>query len=391
MARRRPEGIVARHSLGCPARWSSGPDKGPCRCTPRYQAQVWSPHDRKRISRTFPNLAAAKAWRHDASVALRRRALVAGRGAQLREAAADWLEAAEAGLVRNRSGDPYKPSALRGYEQGLRKRILPALGDKRLSEIRRSDLQRLVNRLMADGDSASSIRNALMPLRAIYRHALALDEVAVNPTTGVQLPAVRGRRERIASPSEAADLIAALAKGDRALWATALYAGLRSGELQALADDLVDLDRNLIHVRWSWDPKAGRVAPKSEAGRRTVPIARTLRLHLMEHRLSRGRRDGLLFARKNGKPFSNQAVSQRAVRAWKAAGLEPIGLHDCRHTFASLMIAAGVNAKALSAFMGHASITITLDRYGHLFPGSEDEAAGLLEAYLERATRGVGT
>ncbi len=82
------------------------------------------------------------------------------------------------------------------------------------------------------------------------------------------------------------------------------------------------------------------------------------------------------------------AVSQRAERNWRAAGLEAIGLHDCRHTFASLMIAAGVNAKALSTFMGHASITMTLDRYGHLFPGSEDEAAGLLDAYLERAREG---
>jgi hypothetical protein len=53
------------------------------------------------------------------------------------------------------------------------------------------------------------------------------------------------------------------------------------------------------------------------------------------------------------------------------------------------MIAAGVNAKALSTFMGHASITMTLDRYRHLFPGSEDEAAGLLNAYLGRATRGM--
>jgi hypothetical protein len=55
MARRRPEGIIARHSHGCPARWDTGPEKGPCRCTPRYQAQVWSPGDRKRISRTFPS------------------------------------------------------------------------------------------------------------------------------------------------------------------------------------------------------------------------------------------------------------------------------------------------------------------------------------------------
>jgi integrase len=129
--------------------------------------------------------------------------------------------------------------------------------------------------------------------------------------------------------------------------------------------------------------------PKSRAGRRAVPIARALRLHLAEHRLARGWRGGLFFGRKGGKPFSNQAVSQRAERTWRAADLEPIGLHDCRHTFASLMIAAGVNAKALSTFMGHASITMTLDRYGHLFPGSEDEAAGLLDAYLERATRGM--
>jgi integrase len=56
-----------------------------------------------------------------------------------------------------------------------------------------------------------------------------------------------------------------------------------------------------------------------------------------------------------------------------------------RHTFASLMIAAGVNAKALATYMGHASVTITYDRYGHLMPGNEDEAAGLLDAYLERA------
>ena len=61
-----------------------------------------------------------------------------------------------------------------------------------------------------------------------------------------------------------------------------------------------------------------------------------------------------------------------------------VGLHECRHTYAAFMIAAGVNAKALSTYMGHSSITITLDRYGHLMPGSEAEAAGLLGSYLER-------
>jgi integrase len=76
---------------------------------------------------------------------------------------------------------------------------------------------------------------------------------------------------------------------------------------------------------------------------------------------------------------------KRVFTAWSRAGLDRIALHESRHTFASLMIAAGVNAKALSTYLGHSSITITLDRYGHLMPGNEDEAAGLLDAYLERA------
>jgi len=65
--------------------------------------------------------------------------------------------------------------------------------------------------------------------------------------------------------------------------------------------------------------------------------------------------------------------------------LQRVTPHECRHTFASLMIAAGVNAKALSTYMGHATIGITLDRYGHLMPGNEDDAAGLLDAYLSQA------
>ena len=97
------------------------------------------------------------------------------------------------------------------------------------------------------------------------------------------------------------------------------------------------------------------------------------------------------------RPFSPTPVTERADRAWQAAKLERITLHECRHSYASLMIAAGVNAKALGVFMGHANISITLDRYGHLMPGSEAEAAGLLDAYLaadraraeERARAGV--
>ena len=84
-------------------------------------------------------------------------------------------------------------------------------------------------------------------------------------------------------------------------------------------------------------------------------------------------------------PFTVTQTIVRANDAWKTAKLERVTLHECRHTFASLMIAAGVNAKALSTYMGHATIGITLDRYGHLMPGNEDESAGMLDAYLARA------
>jgi integrase len=110
----------------------------------------------------------------------------------------------------------------------------------------------------------------------------------------------------------------------------------------------------------------------------------------VEHKLASGRHTGLVFGRTAEEPFDPRSLARRAETAWKKATpkpLEPISLHECRHTFASLMIAAGVNAKALSVYMGHASVTITLDRYGHLMPGNEDEAAALLDAYLGRAAK----
>jgi integrase len=96
--------------------------------------------------------------------------------------------------------------------------------------------------------------------------------------------------------------------------------------------------------------------------------------------------DGYVFGSKPDHPFTPTAVQRRAETAWRRAELAPVTLHECRHTFASLMIAAGVNAKALSTYLGHSSISITFDRYGHLMPGNESEAAGLLESYLEQAT-----
>lgn len=298
----------------------------------------------------------------------------------LEQAAREWCAAAAAGVVRTRGGDCYKPSALRSYEQALRTRVFPRLGRERLSALSRTAIQDMVDEMVASGCAPSTTRNAVLPLRAIYRRALARAEVMVNPTLGLALPAVRARRERVARPEQAAALTAAAPPADRALWATALYAGLRRGELMALRWQDVDFDAGSIRVERGWDSAQGPIEPKSRAGRRRVPMAQPLRAHLPAHRLAQGSGTALVFGRADGRPFS-QTVVNRARRAWRGAGIEGIGLHEW-HTYAAFMIAAGVNAKALSSYMGHSSIVVTLDRYGHLMPGNEREAAELLGAYL---------
>ncbi len=238
---------------------------------------------------------------------------------------------------------------------------------------------------MAQGSAPSTVRNAILPLRAIYRRSLDRSEVAVNPTEGLRLPAVRAGRDRVARPEDARALLAVLRPEDRALWASALYAGLRRGELQGLRWSDVDFERGVVRVERGWDRVAGPIAPKSQTGRRRVPLSATLRRHLKEHRLGQGRGgEGLCFGALGERAFDPRAVSVRARAAWERAGLSPISLHECRHTYAAFMIAAGVNAKALQTYMGHSSITVTLDRYGHLMPGNEEEAAGMLDAYLAR-------
>ena len=384
-------GITVRHARGCASRGG-----GRCSCKPTYQAKVWSTRDQTPIRKTFPTVTAAKTWRQDAAVALRRGTMRAPTKITVREAWDAWLKGAKAGTVRTRSGDPFKPSALRGYQQVMAKRVLPDLGGVRLSEVTRVDLQDLADRWLADGLDPSTIRATLVPLRALYRRALSRGDVVLNPTNWLELPAARGRRDRIATPDEAAALVASAPEQDRALWATAFYAGLRRGELMALRWEDIDLAAGLVRVERSWDVRAGLIEPKSRAGRRAVPIASALREHLVAHALRTGRRTGFAFSQRPDKPSDPDSLNQRARKAWQNMNteraerkLEPIpsiGLHECRHTFASLMIAAGVNAKALSTYMGHASITITLDRYGHLMPGNEDEAAELLDAYLGRAT-----
>lgn len=128
------------------------------------------------------------------------------------------------------------------------------------------------------------------------------------------------------------------------------------------------------------------VEPKSRAATRRIPIAAHLRDLLIEQRQITRRGTGLIVGATPDRPFTASAVRRRALTDWRTAGLKPIALHECRHTFASLMIATGVNAKALTTFLGHASIETTFDLSGELMPGGKAEAAARLDAYLADAS-----
>jgi integrase len=94
--------------------------------------------------------------------------------------------------------------------------------------------------------------------------------------------------------------------------------------------------------------------------------------------------EALVFGCSGESPFVPTATGKRAKRCWKAAKLEPITLHECRHTFASLLIDSGANPKAVREFTGHSKIQSTFDTYGRLMPGSHDEVRERMDAYLAR-------
>jgi integrase len=308
----------------------------------------------------------------------------------LREEAESWISDARLGIVRTRSGEPYKPSAIRSYQAALENYLLPEFGQLRLSALDRNRIQTFIDGLVRKGLAASTVGNVIAPLRVIYRRAVDRELVAVNPTERLALPKDRRRRESVHEPRHVDALLRVLPDQQRILWSTAVLTGLRLGELQALDWPSLDLDVGILTVQRSWDRVAGFISPKSRSGERTVPIPARLRVELGQHLERQGRGAGDLVLSADGeRPFDPSNTKRTARRIWEAEGLRPLGFHECRHTFASLMIAAGVNAKALSSYMGHSSITVTLDRYGHLLPGNEREAAARLDSFLDDALTGA--
>lgn len=354
-----------------------------------YLATVFDARTGKRIRKTHRTVTAAKRWRADTQAAIRSNALAPASALTFGEAADELLAGMESGAVVTGKGRKrYKPATVRSYRRAIDKRLRPQFGNRKLSDLRPGELQRYVDELVGSGMKPSTVRNTLDPLRVVCRWALKRELISDNPTTNLDVPAADGKRERIASPEEGAALIEALPSSERPLWATAMYAGLRRGELRALRWTDLDLASGVIRVERGWDDEEGPIEGKTDNARRIVPIAGLLRDLLAEHRMSEGDRDpeALVFGRTDADAFVPSTIDNRAKRAWRDAELNGLTLHEARHTFASICIAAGLNAKAIQSYMGHSSIQITFDLYGHLMPGSEAVATEQLDAFLVRSS-----
>jgi hypothetical protein len=146
---------------------------------------VWDPRERRLHVQTFADPVAAKAWRDDASQRVRAGTMRVDSSTTIAQAAEALIAGMNDGTVLDRTGRPYKPSTRRGYARDLRNDVVPALGALRLTDVRRRDVQALVDALRARY-SPSSVHNKLDPLRVIFRRALRDDVIAHDPTFGAR-------------------------------------------------------------------------------------------------------------------------------------------------------------------------------------------------------------
>jgi integrase len=306
---------------------------------------------------------------------------LAARGPTFGSLGDEWLDGVERGRIgRQRGrGKPYSETTIASMRRRWEYKVRPEFGDRFAGELTEMDWQRWIDQLTRHGLSRSSIAQLISLASGIYAWAAAPSRRLVerNPLRLVELPPNDEKpRMRVALAPEAAALLAALEPEDRLPYAIAFYAGLRRSELYRLEwPDVLDGDRiaNRIHVMKS----------KSDAGtHRRPPIADNLRTILAAAWERQGRpREGKVVDRS----VMSGKIAARAEAAWTTAGLNRITLHECRHTYASLLMAAGYTIKELMEFMGHADLQM-VNRYVKLLPQpGEDDAAARLNDYLRRS------
>ncbi|MGH3218637.1 MAG: tyrosine-type recombinase/integrase [Streptosporangiaceae bacterium] len=273
-----------------------------------------------------------------------------------------------------------KPKTRHQYQSLMRQHIMPAWRNVPLGKITFEGLTHWVARLSLTGLGPSGIRQSAFVVSAALDHAVRSGRIRSNPARGLGLPRPKPRDYVYLTHAQVLALASEAGRW-RLLVLLLAYTGLRWGEATALRVCDIDFDRRRVDVRRAFSDVGGRVVlgtPKSHQSR-TVPLPRFLATDLAAA-VDGKRPDELVFTMPGGTVMrlSNWRRATFVPARARARLSNRFRIHDLRHSAASLMIQAGYPPKMLQEILGHASITTTLDLYGHLYPGEMDRYADRL-------------
>jgi len=329
--------------------------------------------------------------------AKRQRAKLEGSDTPIKRTKQRFGEYAKDYLGRRSDVDPEtKRIALRQ----LRDHVPAWLKQRKLHEIAARDIYRLMDELKAKGLSDSTVDSVRYGVvSASLAQAVREDEIPANPCHSARRPRGEGhdrriKREQTLSPEEFGKLLAAVTGIERLILEMLIFTGLRVSELGGLVWGDVDLEKRLLHVAKQLAPGGERKRTKTMSSVRDVHLSSSLVQALWQHRkaaLQRGQAglDSFVFCTEEGEPWYRQKVGRLLDEARGKAGLRPLQLHWCRHTFASLLLSdPDVDIYYASEQLGHKKVTTTLEVYGHLY--QRERKAELGRAALDAFSVQVG-
>jgi integrase len=283
-----------------------------------------------------------------------------------------------------------KPKTREDYRSLLHNHILPAFGDRAVASLDTLAVRGWLAGLVSGGLSSSRAKHAYYVLYAVLEAAIQTGALVRNPAAGVRVPRSRSREMHFLSASEVERLAEAITPPYGVLVRFAAYTGLRAGEIAALRVKRLDMLRGTVRVVESASEVGGRLisGPTKTHAERTIRLPRFLRNELTVYLASRPNDpEAFVFtAPKGGRLRHNNFYQRLFCPALRRANLpEQVRFHDLRHTCTALLIAQGAHPKAIQVHLGHSSVQVTMDRYGHLFPDALEHLADRLDAARDSA------
>ena len=280
------------------------------------------------------------------------------------------------------------------YEGALRAHILPAFADRPVAQIEQVDVRRFFAEKQAAGLSPKSLQKIRLVLRQVLELARGSGAIKTNPCDGIRLPRAVQAEPIFLSAEQVERLARETEPPYDLLVRVAAATGLRPSELCGLRVGRLNLLKGTLEVAEAVTVVRGHleVGPTKSYARRTVGLPRSLCDELGEHlarRASGGQvgTEEFVFTAQMGGPLRRDLLYRRVIRpAIERAGLPTrLRLHDLRHTCVSLLIQLGAHPKAIQERLGHSSITVTMDVYGHLFPSVAEALTERLDEVFRAA------